>query len=466
MIKRILVLLLCLGVILPLTAAEQKQNFGKIDFIAGNVRVELASGKKMEAKLNMKIFEGDKVRTAKNSSAQVILGKDIKIRIAANSEFELKKDQMKGAGKRETILGLNLGKIWTSVAKLKKDQKFTIETPTAVAGVRGTILVVKQSEEGTTLYVGKGLVNFLSKILNQEVDVGNGFMLTLGTDGKLSDMKKMTEQDMKDMMSGIPVFFTGGDQGLKDELKSEIFNEKNNLDKQQELVGKLKSDDLTAGRTLRDIHGNIVRVEQIFRKKDAASFQILNLSKRADGISYFDFTAVFNKPLPPDFKNWAEFFENSDVGMDKRDIVFGNKTAAGEDVFEWHGTYDPTKDDFKDTYKVNGKEMEYDGDINNTSFEDQVEFEANPSQLSSTGVLKLKETAQPLVKHSVRISIYVIDNEGNTLSEKYFTASENILNIFNTVAGEIILQSADFINGTIDVVTIPDIGFVMIQEIM
>ncbi len=326
MVKKIFIFILVFCFFGILLHAQDKANFGKIDFLIGKVSVKQISGKTVGAKLNMKIYVGDKVQTAKNSSAQVVIGKNIKVRIAANSEFELKKDEINQANERDTVLGLNFGKIWASVNKLKKDEKFSVETPTAVAGVRGTIFVVKQSDEGTTLYVGGGAIALLSKLLGQEINCENGFMLSIGKDGSFSGIKEMSDQDKQDMMTGIPIFFKQGSGSLKDELKSEIDDEKSNLDKQKDKSDRLKSDDLTTGRTLKDIHGNIVRVEQIFRKSGANSFQILNITKRDDGLAYMDFTAYFNRVLPKDFKNWGEFFiNNDDIDLESRTTLLGTK---------------------------------------------------------------------------------------------------------------------------------------------
>ncbi|MDD5067938.1 MAG: FecR family protein [bacterium] len=458
--KKMLLILLSILITVPLHAAGGKESSGKIDFLLGKVSVMRSSGQFMDAKLNMKIQEGDKVITKQNSSAQVLLGKDVKIRIAANSEFELKKDRLNEANEKETVLGLTFGKIWTSIAKLGKNEKFSIETPTAVAGVRGTIFVMKETEQGSTLYVGAGVVNFFSKLLNKEVNVDKGFMITLGPDGKLGESRQMTDKDMQDMMSGIPVFFKQG-KGLKSELKDEINNEKGNLEKQRDMTAKLKSDDLTAGRTLRDIHGNVVRVEQMFRKKDKLSFQILNITKRADGIAYFDFTAIFNKELPDNFKNWGEFFQQDDVEMSRREIIMGAKKAAGEDVFKWTGEYDPVADKFKDSYTVNGKA--YTSKTGNFD-EDVIEVESSEDQLQSLSKLELTEKDNPSVTRTLNIRMAVINNNGQVLSSKYFESSGNVLNIFNSMAGEIILSSSDLLKGDIDIVAIPDIMFVLIQE--
>ena len=469
MFKRTCIVLLAMLVAFPLFSASDKVNFGKIDFILGNVSVKKLSGKTEKAKLNMKIYTGDKVITAQNSSAQIILGKNIKVRMAANSEFEVKKDEMNKANQRETVLGLNIGKIWASIGKLKKDEKFAVETPTAVAGVRGTILAVKRTEESTTLYVGAGLVSLLSKILGQEINCENGYMLSIGSDGKFSDLKQMTDQDKQDMMSGIPIFFQQGSGSLKDELKSEIDDEKSDLDKQRDKSGRLKSDDLTTGRTLKDIHGNVVRVEQVFRKSGANSFQILNITKRDDGLAYMDFTAYFNRELPKDFKNWGEFFiNNDDVDLQSRTTLMGTKKPNKNlnETIKWEGY--KKGDKFIDTFQALDPDGVPKGDLYYGDM-DKAENKSSSDDLSSKTTIKLYKEEDKVTDSgkTIKINMYVIDNNGKVLSEKYFESNTNPLNIFSNIAGEIIVVGGpdSLIQGDIDVVAIPDIAFVIIQEI-
>ncbi|MBU1077270.1 MAG: FecR family protein [Spirochaetes bacterium] len=467
MFRKTLVFMIILILGAPLMAAKDQENsYGKIDFIIGSVQVKQTAGTKVKANLNMKVYTGDTITTGDKSSAQLVLKGDIKIRIAQNSEFELKQDKIEKSGKKKKLFGLNFGKIWASIKNLKKDEEVSIETPTAVAGVRGTILVVKQDDKGAVLYVGKGKVNFLSKLLGTDVDIDENFKVFIGNDGKISVSTEMGPDDHKDMMGGIPVFFQKGDAGtgddLKFDLKSEVEDEKNNLLKEKQFAGKLKSEDLSAGRTLKDIHGNLVRVEQIFRKKDKQSIQLLNITLRDDGLAYFDLVMKYNLALPDSFKDWFSFFEkNDDVKLQERNAEFGTKRVTKvNDTFQWNGTYNSTTDELDDKFFINGTEYYGDMDDINTVAEGK-------SELYTLGDLTLySDPAKTTVAGTVRIGMYIINNDGKILSEKHFSSDSDILNIFNTTAGEIIIQSSDLLNGDIDVVTIPDIAFVLIQEIL
>ena len=464
-IKTFTIMLLVLLFAFNLFAEENKTLTAKIDYIIGkgNVKIIKPAGKKLNAKNNMTIYSGDKIKTDEKTTVQISLDNNTKVRIAKNTEFELKGK----AGKKETIFSLTIGKIWASFKKLKKDHKYSVETPTAVAGVRGTIFVVQHNENNTTLFVGEGKVNFLSKLLKKEINVEHGFMITMDNQGNLADARKMSSADKKQMMSGIPVFFKQKKAKSKDVLKSEILNEKKNLNKQNQFASKLKSEDLTAGRTLKDIHGNIVRVEQLFRKQGSKSFQVINLTMRDDGLAYFDLTLTYNKELPKNYKNWGAFFMDDAVNLDKKDFKLGTKRAGNNnDEFHWTGTYNPVTEKWDEVINITGKDGNKTGLLVEAGTDglEEMDYQSGSDGLSSTGTLTLDDGGPNL---TFKFSIYIINNDGDILSEKYFKSGNDIINIFNTTAAEIIIHSNDdFFYGDIDVVTVPNIAFVIIQEVL
>ena len=464
--KRTKSLLISIFLIILFTLKVMAADYGKINFIVGQVTIIRASGDSVPAQLNSKIYANDKIITGDTGTVQIVLRGEINIRIAKKSEFVLQQEKIDAAKKKKTLLKLTFGKIWVSIKKLKKGDGLNVETPTAVVGVRGTIFALSQKNKMTTVYVGEGVVTFLSKLLGQEIQLEKGIMAKLFSDGNFSDKKQMSDQDQKEMMLGIPVFIKKSDSGsasdLKDELIKEIQQEKDDLREQRQFANRLKKEDFATGRTLKDIHGNVVRVEQIFTRNSPKSFQILNITKRDDGLAYFDLKMYYNMTLPEKLKDWGDFFiETDELCLDKQDVTLGSLKTSGKDTFRWIGTYDPDADEMNDEFYVNGKK--YYGDMDKLEVIDE-----NSDQLKTTGVLNLytdpdnwsTETLGP----KINISVYVINTEGEILSSKSFQSADNVFNLFTTTAGEIILGSDAFVHGDIDVVTIPDIAFVIIQE--
>ncbi|MBN1898272.1 MAG: FecR domain-containing protein [Spirochaetes bacterium] len=437
-------------------AQARTSTTGKINFLFGDVKIVRASGKSIPATLNSMVYVGDKIITGEKGSAQVVLTDESRIRIAKNSEFVFKKATDE-AGKKQSVFGLNFGKIWAQIKKLGKDDKVSIETPTAVVGVRGTIFVLKQGDV-TKIYLGEGELSFLSKLLKTEIPLKGGFVATLGADGKFTDVREMNDQDRNDMMQGIPIFIKGMQGDPKGQLKSEIDDEKNNLWKNKQFANRLKNEDLSTGRTVKDIHGNTVRVEQIFRKSGADNFQILNLTKRVDGIHYFELRMFYNNELPDDLRKWGEFFLDDNTYLTKRDMTFGTKKGGGTgDTLLWRGMYNPATDEFDDYYFFNGVQRYADSDNMN--------LVGSTTELSTAGELQLySDPGMTTAAEKITIRMYIINDQGTILSEQYFKSNNDILSLFNTTGGEIILESASFNHGAIDVVTIPDIIYVIIQE--
>jgi len=103
------------------------------------------SGKSDEAELGQALFPGDSVRTGKDSRAELAFSDGTTLRLAENSRLYIQQ--------ADTVRSFKLlwGKIWSKVAKLADTGvRFQVETPTAVAGVRGTVFRVEIGPDSTS----------------------------------------------------------------------------------------------------------------------------------------------------------------------------------------------------------------------------------------------------------------------------------------------------------------------------
>jgi len=108
------------------------------------------------------LFEGDKIKTGELARAAILLDDGSLIRLNANSELFLKD---KKPGNQKSRLQLMLGHLWAKVTK--QENSLEIETPTAVAAIKGTQLELVFGPDGkTTLIVWDGIVD-LSNALGQ-----------------------------------------------------------------------------------------------------------------------------------------------------------------------------------------------------------------------------------------------------------------------------------------------------------
>jgi hypothetical protein len=94
------------------------------------------------------INEKDIITTGGSSSCDVRLGGSL-IRIKEKTSMQFSALTAEG-GAEATTLGLDAGKLLCKPKKLLKEDSFTIKTPTAVAGIRGTQFTVETDANRTT----------------------------------------------------------------------------------------------------------------------------------------------------------------------------------------------------------------------------------------------------------------------------------------------------------------------------
>ena len=135
MIKRVVILLLTIGLVFPFPIFSAM--IGEFAVVNGDVTVKRA-GKVIKAKAKDKVETLDFIQTGKNSNARVVLSDDTAMALGPNSRLEMKQFTVQG-GKTTGLFSVPAGLVQTNVAKaLGPGSKFEIQTPTAIAGVRGT----------------------------------------------------------------------------------------------------------------------------------------------------------------------------------------------------------------------------------------------------------------------------------------------------------------------------------------
>ncbi len=111
------------------------------------VFVKNRAGEWVPAEDGMVILPGDEVRTAaKDSTVEVILdgGKVGHIELKEGSLFKVLEAEVNPAtGDKKTLLDLAVGKILVKAEALTGASQFEVRTPSAIAGVRGTMFEVE-----------------------------------------------------------------------------------------------------------------------------------------------------------------------------------------------------------------------------------------------------------------------------------------------------------------------------------
>ena len=149
------------------------QGVGQVSLVEGSASVQRAKGEAfVDLKLGDSVYKGDRVRTAEKSRLEIRFHDGSILRLAANTQIKMRYVQKQGEGRKKTASGklrkkikikLILGKLWSVVNRsLGHDEVFSVRTPNAVAGVRGTKFQTTYSAAdgtGVKVYNGKVLVS-------------------------------------------------------------------------------------------------------------------------------------------------------------------------------------------------------------------------------------------------------------------------------------------------------------------
>lgn len=151
-------------------AATESSRIAQITKLSGEVMVKKSGGtKEFTAYKNMTLNQGDSIRTGSKSSVTLkILDREDEMTFDANSNFNLSQLKTSGSDKKTTV-SMWSGSVYTKASKLVGGDELSIETPTAVMGVRGTNYAVSvQPVYGdTSIFVASGIVT--ARIVNPTV---------------------------------------------------------------------------------------------------------------------------------------------------------------------------------------------------------------------------------------------------------------------------------------------------------
>ena len=174
------------------------------------------------AEKDMRLYEGDTVKTGSKSKVVIQLDDGSVTQITSLSTITMDKLSKSLQGKN-TNMEMDLGKAWMKVKKIEtaKD-RFSVGTPTAVAGVRGTYFsteVEESTDSSFDVYEGEISVQQKQDPSNQ-VDVRSNFRTEVKR-GQQPSAPSMIPKDQlqKDLSDGISGF--SAEKGSYD-LKIEV----------------------------------------------------------------------------------------------------------------------------------------------------------------------------------------------------------------------------------------------------
>ncbi|MBN1381632.1 MAG: FecR domain-containing protein [Deltaproteobacteria bacterium] len=138
-VKSFFALLLVLQLVIPYSTFAAA--IGQFSEVVGDV-TQTRSGKTYRAVVQSPVEVNDLVVTGDKSSATMVFSDESIIKLEANSKLVIKDYSLTGKT-RKSIFSLAIGKLTASVKKfIGGGNTFQVHSPTAVAGVRGTVFTV------------------------------------------------------------------------------------------------------------------------------------------------------------------------------------------------------------------------------------------------------------------------------------------------------------------------------------
>lgn len=134
---------------------SQDASTATITYLLGSAQIKRGA-ETIKAEFKSVLYDKDAIIAGKNSEVHILYKQMGVFKVKSGSELVLSELGPK------LELNLKKGKFLTALKKLGKDESFTVSTPTAVAGVRGTSFLVNADSVKTEIAVLTGTVEVQS----------------------------------------------------------------------------------------------------------------------------------------------------------------------------------------------------------------------------------------------------------------------------------------------------------------
>ena len=174
---------------------------GTITALKGSATI-VRDDSNIEATVGAKLNEKDTITTKAKSKIQIIFNDETIITIGQNSNFSIYEYLFEENKAPKAKFGLLTGAIRTITGKIGKiaPDKFSVETKTALIGIRGTDFTILAREDGgIRAYCTFGAISV--SVNGKIVIVEQGFYVDVSADGKIGKLQKFTPQQLKKMRS-------------------------------------------------------------------------------------------------------------------------------------------------------------------------------------------------------------------------------------------------------------------------
>lgn len=202
---------------------------GVVIKIKGDVTIlGVESNQPVSLKPGHPLYNQDLIKTGESGFATTMYLDDRTIvKISKNSEFTI--GGKKGESGINKSLDVSYGTMRAQVAK-QKGKEFLISTPTSVASVKGTdIIIIADPDAGDQFLILEGLLEVTNNMTGETQTVGSNETANSNTDGSVTvtetsedDVPSFEDEDDEDSV-------TGGAEGDIQELRFEVEDDNGNV---------------------------------------------------------------------------------------------------------------------------------------------------------------------------------------------------------------------------------------------
>ncbi|NLV68468.1 MAG: hypothetical protein GXY14_12430 [Spirochaetes bacterium] len=288
--KKIIVLAMLMAAVTGLISCKKDQATtvnieGLINFMAGDVKI-VDGGTVSAAKIGDTVKQGMTVKTGPRAVADIYFGDNV-IRILENSSVVMTELVRNVADNRENSeFYVENGKMFSRVTrKLVDGEKFRVNTPTSVAGVRGTEFIVSEEEGKSNIACIDGVVVVKEQGSDdstyKEVEAGKEANVEKGKPISVADLKEQNRANIKKIKDDIKAIredIRRKFEEQRDEIRQAVIDEKA---KNKQAVEDQKAKDQANIQAIKDdIKGQQDEIKaDVSAKKDEQMDAVKNFEK-------------------------------------------------------------------------------------------------------------------------------------------------------------------------------------------
>lgn len=459
----------------------------RIVSVSGIVRVappaQPGSEQYTQAVEGQPLADGSTVITAENGRVTIEVSPGNVVRLRGESKIVV--GSPRGKVTRFKLLAGTFRGIFN---RLTGGDRFEVEfsSMSAIASVKGTTFDAHEGSGGASLRTIFGAIDLILKGSVQSVPQGCGMFVG---QGGVVQIRPLTQSEIEEALSKK----LGVDRS---DIHKFIERARDSILADQDVVVQIREDDFAVGRSLRDVHGNLARVDQRLIRPDPFTIQFVNLVKRdsyaykgkfsyagpsGPRYDYLEGLVKFNLGLPDSVVGWPAFFSNNDnvEAVYSRVLIANGKPGdPGRDVLYRESYF---QDNEPDGFTLNGVRYIPGGDTVDADGSDSGDLWATTIQgawdaawdTNADGRMDDEEKmmAGPATI-TLRLEAYAIDQDGKVLNLDRLTtgALNDPFGVVKSIAAEGIISAVGhmgeqvFNRGNIDLIVIPDLVVAIAQK--